>query len=77
MKEKVKVLVMMSLLWIAPLATMYAQADNRTMIYGNVNQGPPDYESVAKLAEFCKFIECNQLSYKSFVHYLPIIFLCR
>ena len=36
MKEKVKVLVMISLLWIAPLATMYAQADNRTMIYGNV-----------------------------------------
>ena len=30
-----------------------------------LNQGPPDYESVAKLAEFFKFSECNQLSYKS------------
>ena len=27
-----------------------------------LNQGPPDYESVAKHAEFCKFSTCNQLS---------------
>ena len=26
------------------------------------NLGPPDYESVAKHAEFCKFSTCNQLS---------------
>ena len=36
MKQKVRALAMIALLWIAPLATMYAQADNRTMIYGNV-----------------------------------------
>ena len=28
-----------------------------------LNQGPPDYESVAKHAESCGFSVCNQLSY--------------
>lgn len=36
MKEKAKVLVMMALLWMVQFATIYAQADKKTMIYGNV-----------------------------------------
>ena len=31
-----------------------------------LNQGPPDYESVAKHVKSCGFIVCNQLSNKSF-----------
>ena len=31
-----------------------------------LNQGPPDYESVAEHDKSCGFIVCNQLSYKTF-----------
>lgn len=34
-----------------------------------LNLGPPDYESVAKHDNPFGFIVCNQLSYKSYLHF--------
>ena len=38
-----------------------------------LNQGPPDYESVAEHDKSCGFIVCNQLSYKTFQAFVNLL----